>query len=558
MTRQEVVIGNAQGLHARAAARFVQTAERFKSRITVSREGRSADGKSILASSRSSAVGLQNDHRRDGPDEQALQAARGPRCRPVRGGSVSAPGPREGPEIFQGVGVSPGIAVGKALVLEGPRPAAARSALEPADLPGEVARFRSAVRAAWRQLRRLRDRVRSEAGESCARVFQAQILILRDRALLKETVALIRRERANAGWAYRTVVDRHIQVFATMDDPDLRERASDIEDVESRVQAILSGTRRLHDVADLREDTIIVSAALGPSEAAGLGREHILGLAVDRGGPTSHTAILSSALGVPAVVGPGPERPVADRRPAGARWVGGHGGPQPRPPGSGGLGEAAEPPPAAGARPRVAPRSARNDPRRRAGAADGESRVPRGDPCRAAPWCGGIGLYRSEFLYLREAPALPDEETHYSVYRDLAERAMPHAVVIRTLDLRGGSFRGSTTSGCLAAGVARHRLPAPPICRGPDCDPGGGARKGADHASMISGLIAAARAPWMPPGGARSEDRPGEVPVGDDFRSRRGLMAESLASAVYSFSMPNDLIQYTLPPTADRGGGLSG
>ncbi|MBI4168841.1 MAG: hypothetical protein HY510_02755, partial [Acidobacteria bacterium] len=148
--------------------------------------------------------------------------------------------PRDGgAAALRGVGVSPGIAIGRALVLEGPNVAIFRLDLDAAEAEKEVARFQRAVRRAWRQLRGLRDRVRSEAGETYARVFEAQILILRDRALLRETAALIRRERVNAEWAFRTVVGRYAQVFAQLGDPELKERGTDIEDVEARVQAVL-------------------------------------------------------------------------------------------------------------------------------------------------------------------------------------------------------------------------------------------------------------------------------------------------------------------------------
>ena len=106
--------------------------------------------------------------------------------------------PPEGGESLRGIGVSPGIAIGRALVLEGQNVAIFRLDLAPEAVEKEAARFQRAIRSAWRQLRRLRDRVRSEAGETYGRVFEAQILILKDRSLLQETEALIRRERVNS------------------------------------------------------------------------------------------------------------------------------------------------------------------------------------------------------------------------------------------------------------------------------------------------------------------------------------------------------------------------
>jgi len=215
---------------------------------------------------------------------------------------TDAVGP-EGRMELQGIGVSPGIAIGRALVLEGPNVAIFRLDLPPGEADREVARFQRAVRRAWRQLRHLRDRVRSEAGEAYARVFEAQILILKDRSLHQETAALIRREDVNAEWAFHTVVGRYTQVFSQLGDQALKDRGTDIEDVEARVQAILTGSKRRHDLSELTDDVIVVSSSLSPSDAAGLNREHVIGLAIDGGGPTSHTAIIASALGIPAVAG---------------------------------------------------------------------------------------------------------------------------------------------------------------------------------------------------------------------------------------------------------------
>jgi phosphotransferase system enzyme I (PtsI) len=347
-------------------------------------------------------------------------------------------GTEDGAITLRGVGVSPGIAIGRALVLEGPDVAIFRLDLSPASGAGEVTRFQRAVRLAWRQLRNLRDRVRNEAGEAYARVFEAQILILRDRALHQETAALIRREHVNAEWAFHTVVGRYTQVFAQLGDQALQDRGTDIQDVEARVQAILTGSRKRHDLSELPEDVIVVSATLGPSDAAGLNRERVIGLAIDGGGPTSHTAIIASALGIPAVAG---LRDASTRIRTGDLLV---------LDGSEGrlLVNPAEQETAAWRerRNRLAQRELdlmllRDQP---AVTREGvrvrlQANIELAEEMLAARRFGaeGVGLYRSEFLYMREAPGFPDEEEHYRTYRELAEKALPHEVVIRTLDLGG-------------------------------------------------------------------------------------------------------------------------
>jgi phosphoenolpyruvate-protein phosphotransferase (PTS system enzyme I) len=351
-----------------------------------------------------------------------------------------AAGPDEG-TVMRGAGVSAGIAIGRALVMEGPNDAIYRLDLTPAESEREILRFQRAVRSAWRQLRHLRDRVRSEAGESYARVFEAQILILKDRALLKETVSLIGRERVNAEWAFHTVVGRYTQVFAQLGDHALKDRGTDIEDVAGRVQSLLGGSKKRHDLSDLTDDVIIVGADLSPSDAAGLNREHVIGLAIDGGGPTSHTAIIASALGIPAVAG---LRDASARIRSGDLLI---------LDGSEGILLQNPTDEEVGAwRARRARRAQteldlmllRDLP---ATTKEGLrvrllANIELPEEMLAARRFGaeGVGLYRSEFLYLREAPGLPGEEDHYRTYRELAEKALPHEVVIRTLDLGGEKY----------------------------------------------------------------------------------------------------------------------
>jgi phosphoenolpyruvate-protein phosphotransferase (PTS system enzyme I) len=341
-------------------------------------------------------------------------------------------------EGFRGLGVSPGIAIAPALVLEGPVVAPVRCDLRPDQPPAEVMRFRGAVRAAWRQLRGLRDRVRSEAGEPCARIFQAQILILKDRSFLKEAAGMIRRDRVNAEWAIHSILGRYTRIFAQVASEDLQDRGSDIQDVEARLMALLSGSRRPDDLAGLREDVILVAAALTPSDAAGLDRSHVVGLAIDSGGPTSHTAVIASAMGVPAVTG---LRGLSARVRTGELLAL-----------DGSSGQVFRNPSPEELRSWRASQTReidrqkelealRNQP---ATTEDGmritlraNVELPEELPGALRHGAEGIGLYRSEFLFLRATPRPPDEETQFATYRTLVEQAMPHEVVIRTLDLGG-------------------------------------------------------------------------------------------------------------------------
>jgi phosphotransferase system enzyme I (PtsI) len=344
-------------------------------------------------------------------------------------------------QVFRGVGVSPGVAVGRAL------PWHPQTAPEPQRQPppgaspdDETTRFESARSAARDQLRLLRARLVTTLGESYAAILDAQSLLVDDPVLVGEVEHSIRQDGVSASFAVHATVESYLARFDDIEDRYLRDRAGDLRDLQRRLVRLLEpvpGT----DAPPPDGPIVVVAQAVGPSDTVALARDGVVALAADHGGPTSHTAILAQAFGLPAVIGLGD---VARNVRVGAIVVV-----------DGDRGEVVvDPEPA-----RLVEARAQHDlwvSREDAWAAmrdlptvtrDGVEVILRANvefPDEAAValrfGAAGIGLYRSEFLFVARAPRLPDEEDHYRTYRDLAASVAPHPVVVRTLDLGGEKY----------------------------------------------------------------------------------------------------------------------
>jgi phosphotransferase system enzyme I (PtsI) len=204
---------------------------------------------------------------------------------------------------LQGVAASPGVAVGRVLRLdERGRHQFYYIGVSAAQARLEVRRLREAVQEAREQLKDIRVRLAEELGYEHSFILDAHLLMLEDPRLIEELEHDIRSRRVNAEWAVRAVTDRAIQAYKQVNDPYLRERTSDLEDVSTRLLTILSGNDQF-DLSKLDQDVIIVAKNIWPSTVAELDFKHVLGFATNTGGLTSHSAIIARSLGIPAVVG---------------------------------------------------------------------------------------------------------------------------------------------------------------------------------------------------------------------------------------------------------------
>jgi phosphotransferase system enzyme I (PtsI) len=204
---------------------------------------------------------------------------------------------------LRGLGVSAGIAVGEALLMEREAVPVFRLLLPPGEVEAEVQRLSRAVAASRRQLESIKERLSREIGAPHAYIFDAQLLMLDDPLLIDRSVAVIREEHVNAEWALRTVSDQLHALFDEFGDAYLRERSTDLDDVLGRVQLNLAGAVDAPSLSRLPGNRILVAVDLTPSEAAALDWERVLAVAADGGSRTDHTAILARSLGIPAVMG---------------------------------------------------------------------------------------------------------------------------------------------------------------------------------------------------------------------------------------------------------------
>jgi len=338
-------------------------------------------------------------------------------------------------ERLIGIGVSPGVAVGPALVAI-QRTQVLRFPVGPDGVARELSALERARQRSRAQLEQIRRRIAAARGADLAAIFDAQLLMLDDPILVGRAAAVVRNERVNAEWAVQRALDEAAAVFDDVDDPYLHERKGDLHDVAGRLRMNLrdekGGAR--DRLQDLDAPCVLIADELTPSVVAQLDWTRIKGFVTDAGSRTYHTAILARSLGVPAVVG---LHDVSRRVPPGVSVII-----------DGETGEVViDPTPALWQE--AEGRSSLHLVAAIAHAEDGplqtsdgetivlQANIERSDDVPSALSAGaeGIGLYRSEFMLVGGPPDMAAEEEQYHVYRQLVERMAGRPVTIRTFDV---------------------------------------------------------------------------------------------------------------------------
>jgi phosphotransferase system enzyme I (PtsI) len=343
---------------------------------------------------------------------------------------------------IQGVGVSPGFARGALYVAEDDRDEIARHRIEPSQVANEIGRFETALIQTRSQILEMQEQIAQSIGAKDAGIFDAHLLVVEDRTLIDEVLRKLQADLCNVEFVFQEVATHYAHTLSQIDDPYLRERALDIQDVTRRVVRNLQG-KAPKDFLGLTHPHILLAHNITPSDTATMNREYVLGLATDLGSRTSHTAIMARSLGIPAVVG---LHDASEKLESGREvLLDGYNGLLILDPTAETLWHYGE---LEHKRSLVAQqltglretKSTTRDGRHIVLSANIE--LP--DEVEAAPRNGaeGIGLYRTEFLYLNRT-ALPSEEEQYATYRKVAEQVQPHPLIIRTFDLGGDKLAGA-------------------------------------------------------------------------------------------------------------------
>ena len=337
---------------------------------------------------------------------------------------------------FTGIPVAPGIAHCAVMVQWEEDEEIALRKIEPHEFPEEIARFESALIATRAELLEIQQRIANAIGSTDASIFDAHLLVVEDRTLIDEVLRNLDRERCNVEYIFHQVAEKYCRTLAQIDDPYLRERVVDIEDVTRRVIRHLLG-KALRNPAMHDRQHIIVAHNLTPSDTAQLNRELVLGFATEIGSKTSHTAIMARSLEIPAIVG---LHGICHQLTSGDDvLLDGYSGTLILNPSPETLAEYGR---IESAKEEVVERleliretaSTTLDGRHIVLSANID--LPEELEDVAANGAEGIGLYRTEFLYLNRMEP-PDEEEQFEHYRLAAERSQPNGVIIRTLDIGG-------------------------------------------------------------------------------------------------------------------------
>jgi len=342
-------------------------------------------------------------------------------------------------KFIQGIGASPGIIIGKAYLVERFKVRLPQKRIGRERVEEEVKRFLRAIQESEDQLGEIKEKILDPEVRKHSFILDVHSMILKDEMLLQDTVDTIRKKKVNAEWALDLTLEKLDTAFKAIEDEYLRERRSDLHYVAARIFRNLLGKKH-DDITKIKGKVIVVAHDLSPADTLQMNLEHVAGFITDIGGKVSHTAILSRSLGIPAVVGVEVATSLIN---GGDLLIF-----------NGETGEVVINPTEEVSR-SFLERKRRTKPIGReilkyaslaAETRDGirvrlQANIEMVEEIPSAKMHGaeGVGLYRTEILYLNRKD-LPTEEEHFKTYRGLLESITPATATIRTLDIGGDKF----------------------------------------------------------------------------------------------------------------------
>lgn len=338
--------------------------------------------------------------------------------------------------LLKGIPASPGICHGPAMLFSQGQIDVPSYSISEDEIESEAKRLEEALLATRTEIVNIREQVSQSLGEGEALIFEAHLMVLEDNALITEIIQYINQNKKNIEHCFNEVVDRYINFFKTVEDEYLRERVSDIKDVSRRVLNNLLGNKQSNEEL-LDKKRIIVSEDISPSQAVGFDKDHLFGFITDSGGATSHFVIMSRSLKIPAVVG----LHNATHRIKASDYllIDGYEGIVYINPSS----ETVQAYEDKAYEKRAIEKTYEKELIEETVTLDKlrvhlTVNIEGSDDLQSSllEYCDGIGLFRTESIYLKEN-GMPSEEEQYKEYASAVDRAKGKPVVIRTLDIGG-------------------------------------------------------------------------------------------------------------------------
>lgn len=433
LLERKVKISNSNGMHARPATKFAEIANKFTSEIRIKTKNKEVDGKSIIELL---TLGAENGTEiiicAKGTDAaEALDALEG---------LIKSKFEEEFMEIRKGIAVSSGVVIRAAFMFESEGYRIPRHILRKEEVEGEICRLEKAIEDSKKEIHDLEQKVSDNLGSEIGSIFGTHRMVLQDVRLKNEIIDKIKKANFTPEFAVSLALRVYIRKFQDVHDSYLAERVSDIFDIERRLLRNLLGEKR-EELKNLTEEVILMAHDLTPSQTASLDTEKVKGFATDVGGRTSHTAIVARALGIPAVVGLGTI--TTDVFGGDTVIIDGNSGIVIIRPDDETLTAYRSKAKSIHVFEEKLATELKDQPSTTGDGKHisifGNIEFPKEINMNVRYGAEGIGLYRTEFLYLG-APKPPTEEEHLEAYTTVVRELKDKPIIIRTLDLGADKF----------------------------------------------------------------------------------------------------------------------